>query len=721
MNSGDCAPLPGLDPHSLPNGNCESIWMLWNDNKPHVERVLRASFRLSQWDLEEAMSIAMLKFYEQYPKHRHKVRNLPAWLARLARNATTDHLRKEMRLQRKHEGGGLAQPREHLPEPETAAGRALPDDRPELLDLVFLGGRLSGKLRETAIAYFVRGKKYGEIAGTEQVGASTIRKRIQIVRKKLRGEFRKQARRSATAMAGPDRQFVSVTSRMLPGPPPHQNVFVQVFLHWPPSRGRQRMATLKSYLGLRRPRECSKWLELAELYLADGCWLNALECYAACYRKYPSILEVGWRAAQLHCLLGNQANAEWLCREMLACELSPARTNELEGCCAWVQCDMPAARTAWESAASCEPSNPAHLLHLFHAFIAEGRGPEARDVLDRVLAIDPHHHQAIGLLLPILHASGEHGLLRQYADALYSRGDRNAAVVKYYADFRLQEDLGPRESDGLRRLLTSALKTAPGFTGLLDTRAAYMAVMEQPLRLVRFLDSTTQSHPASPGAWKVRALWMCRLGRTREAVTAVRKARALTPRDHAVLAAAAYVAAHHGLRDLLLEVFDALVESPTEAEAAAAHPRLVLSAAIAWSMVTSDTRRAVGLAERAVTLSGGADPLVLYAHGRMLAQVGQVRPALTAFQSAWEIVRPMNGHFLLPHLRQGIFTALLECGEVSQAQSWRASVGAGAQHFGGPLRPATGPAEDGSPFKLSEIILFFARCGDSRPAFTISV
>jgi RNA polymerase sigma factor (sigma-70 family) len=711
MNLGDPAPPPGLEPHSLPQGNRESIWTLWHDNQRHVERVLRASFRLSQWDLDEALSIAMLKFHEQYPKHRHKIRNLQAWLARLARNATTDHLRKEMRLHRRHQESGNLQLLEHLVGPETVT--AVPaEERPELPGMTFLRNRLSGKLRETAIAYFVQGKKYREIAGAEQVEASTIRKRIQIVRKKLRAELHKQ---SVNAQAVPDGRFGPVTSRILPGPPTRHDVFVQVFLHWIPTRGRQRVATLKSYLGRRQPRECSKWLELAELHLAGGCWLEALDCYVACYRKYPSVLEVGWRAAQLHCLLGNQDESELLCREMLASELSPAKTHELKGCLAWIQGDLVAARKAWQSAAVLEPENSTYLVHLFHACMARGRVHEARDSLARVLALDPHHYQAISLLLPMLHANGEHGLLQQHAASLYSRGSRNAMVVKYYADFRLQQDLTPQEFDSLRRMMSSALATAPGFTGLLDTRARYLTVMDQPQRLLRFLDSIVHLHPGSAGAWKVRAIWMCHLGRTKEAVIAIRRACALAPRDHAVLAAAAYVAACYRLKDLWLELLD----PQTKAEAGA-HPRLLLSAAIAWSAVAGDTRRSLDLAQRAAK-TGSADPLVVYAHGRLLAEAGASREALVAFQPAWAMVHPVAGHILIPHLQREISAALLACGELSQARQWRNSPGNAPGSLNSFAAPACNPAELGLPFKLPELLLFFARCGDSRPDFIISV
>jgi RNA polymerase sigma factor (sigma-70 family) len=705
MNSGDPA-LAGSWIPDLFSGNSDDIWMLWHRNKCHVERVLRASFRLSQWDMEEVLSITMLKFYEQFPRHCGKIKNLSAWLARLAQNATTDHLRKERRRQQRYQNLDEAQLYCALVETSLVSAPEPQHESKESLDFMFQG--LSATLRETAIAHFVEGRKYREIADAQQVQVATIRKRIQSIREHLRGEWSKQAQEEALAPGIPGRH-VSVASRIFPGPASH-DLFVHIFFQRIPSRSQQRAATLQRYLSKRRPRDPGKWLDLAEMHLAAGDWTKALDCYEACHKKYPSLIEAAWRAAQLHLILDNQSRAHQLSREMVRSARSPAREHLLRGYCSWIEGNLLEARTAWERAALLEPENPDHHMRLFHVLMAEGRSEAARSRIDRVLVISSEHHRAMNLILPSLHASGEHALLKHYASLLYAKGDRNAAVVKYYADCRLQEDdCTPEESDSLRRQVTQALETAPGFPGLLDTRARQLQGVGGSLRLFKFLDAMIESHPSSASAWTIRAIWMCHLGHTAQAIAAAGTARSLTPRVPGIMAAMAWVATCRNVRELSVEVLDCLVA------AGAACPRLALSAAIVSAIVFQNMKQALELSELALR-SGSADPFIVYGHGRILAQAGWIHEAIHAFQSAWEMVLPRGVHVLMPHLEYDLHTTSTASRTLPGLECERNATAARPAWLG---LPPTRRRQKLGPLLLSDLLLFFARCYDSATAVTI--
>jgi RNA polymerase sigma factor (sigma-70 family) len=704
MNTGN-TPFAGVWTPDLFSGKPEDLWRVWHENNCHIQKVLRASFCLSKWDMEEIMSIAMLKFYTQFPKHCTEIRNLSAWLARFAQNTATDYLRQERRRQQRYEY--LDEQQYYGPLVEHSFIPAQEDQTKETLEAILLRARLSATLRETAIAHFVRGKTYLEIAHAQQIQIATVRKRIQIIREQLRNNLKDTPPDAARPASRPD----TIASRILPGAGRRPDFFVQIFFQWTPKRGGQRAATLERYLNQREPRDSNKWMELAEMHLAAGRWEKARDCYETCRKKYPSILEAAWRSAYLHHLLGEQSRAQAICNEMLQAAGPPPRLHLLQGYSAWMQGDWGAARTSWEYAALLEPNNPDHHLRLFHIHIAEGRADEARNRIYKALTISPNHHRAMNLILSVLHAEGNYGLLKKYTGILYAKGDHNAAVIKYHADIRLRAgDCTPAEIDALRRQVMQALETTPDFAGLLDTRASQIQAVSGPLRLVNFLDSIIQSQPASANAWKVRAIWMCHQGRIEKAIAAARTAHRLAPANPAILAALAWVAVHGGIKELLAEALDSLTA------AGASHPRLMLAAAIV-SALDRNLERALKLSERALQ-SAGTDPFILYGRGRTLAQCGRMQQALESFQAALDVILPIQDHVLLPHLRY-------EIGLIPASSAK-------------PLRPkhCESPAEIPLPepihlpvclncrpnsgrMPFSDLLLFLARCYDTMPSFTI--
>lgn len=126
---------------------------------------------------EDLAQETFLRLYRWRARYEPRAR-FATFLFTLARHAWTDHLRRVMR--RPKEGGGEMS--ETVPDPD--AGIEATDLH---LDLQTALGRLSEKLRDVVVLNVYQGLAYKEIAGILEIPEGTVKSRMFLALRELRG------------------------------------------------------------------------------------------------------------------------------------------------------------------------------------------------------------------------------------------------------------------------------------------------------------------------------------------------------------------------------------------------------------------------------------------------------------------------------------------------------------------------------------------------------
>lgn len=176
--------LRAIAPEAPPIAAGAAFWSLW---LAHRDALRRQSLRFSNGhlaDAEDALSEAMLKAAQAYP--RLEIRNAPAWLLRLVRNACIDRHRARRRGERVAQNIGIdaAAVPAAAPQPPRS-----PEDllaaRQEIRVLKSALGALPPLLAEP-LRLHLDERSDSEIAAQLDVTREAVRKRRQLARDWLR-------------------------------------------------------------------------------------------------------------------------------------------------------------------------------------------------------------------------------------------------------------------------------------------------------------------------------------------------------------------------------------------------------------------------------------------------------------------------------------------------------------------------------------------------------
>lgn len=314
------------------------------------------------------------------------------------------------------------------------------------------------------------------------------------------------------------------------------------------------------------PRDPRAWLALAQAQRGLGQLEGALGAASEAQRLAPRQPEILATLAEIHATLGDFDEALSLALE--AANLAPENVSVLLLKSALLaqtgQADsaIRILRSAWSST---DP-DPRVGEQLALTLWEEGRGPEAAQIADRALAIDPTRGNAALVLGLQLASLGEQPLTaahwletaqregvpggdRLYLDIgqLYLQGGNpraaivplEAATVVDPASARAHGLLAEAyEGVGDSKRATQARSAADGLGSSLESQVAEIGRMlerGQTGKALDALDPLLQEHPRNLGLVTMKASILANQGRFTEAINTIGSARALRPNESQLL------------------------------------------------------------------------------------------------------------------------------------------------------------------------------------------
>lgn len=169
-----------LDPSLLPRARAGDKDAFERLVAPHLDRLFRLVHALvgNDADAADITQEAIIKAYRAIGGFRGDA-DLFTWLARIARNACYDEVK---RAARRHE-----EPVEDLPEVASERSLERQSEQAELVQLVHGAiATLSDKLRDPLVLYDIEGYSYEEIAGIMGLNLGTVKSRLNRAREALR-------------------------------------------------------------------------------------------------------------------------------------------------------------------------------------------------------------------------------------------------------------------------------------------------------------------------------------------------------------------------------------------------------------------------------------------------------------------------------------------------------------------------------------------------------
>jgi RNA polymerase sigma factor (sigma-70 family) len=178
----------------LADGDAHAFWELWVPRQPEIFMICYRRMGKRVEDAEDALSEVMQRARETLPREALRIRNLTAWLYRMATNVCIDLYRRD---KRRHQGlwltdGALLNSPDTQPSPEGCPAA------------IFLAAEVNGavarivrglpqRLRGAAGLFFLDGASYQTISVALDISEPNARKRIQearrILKQRLTDEF----------------------------------------------------------------------------------------------------------------------------------------------------------------------------------------------------------------------------------------------------------------------------------------------------------------------------------------------------------------------------------------------------------------------------------------------------------------------------------------------------------------------------------------------------
>jgi RNA polymerase sigma factor (sigma-70 family) len=169
------------------SGDGGAFWELWT---PHHRRLYlicytRMGGRVE--DAEDALSEVMHRAYETLPREAPRVRNLGAWLRRIAVNLCIDLYRRNRRRNR------VMDTVEFAGSASMAASPGAEFDNAELWIVITSAiDSLPSRLRVAAQLFFLKSAAYAAIASELEISEPNARKRVQEARRMLKEKLREE-------------------------------------------------------------------------------------------------------------------------------------------------------------------------------------------------------------------------------------------------------------------------------------------------------------------------------------------------------------------------------------------------------------------------------------------------------------------------------------------------------------------------------------------------
>lgn len=662
----------------LARGDRNAFWLLWQEHHDHLRHLCLGLLRGHCDDVDDVLSETMLKAWEGLPRCAAEIRNLRAWLARVAYRVCMDWWRDRGRTV--HYSDVLEETGAHAVTESQA-----PDDPQDLLlkreeygQLVRVIGGLPPRLRDPLVLYVFQDKSYPEIASQLSISEANLRKRIQQAREALRqadpnvsipspAALRPAARRPnagadiapslSGAPTGLGSNYVAdigdLAEEALARNPYEirwrevelrlvrvelESGTVRDFplvLDYKPARREVRLETIHRYLQ-RHPRGWRRRLELAQIHYASGQWNEAIAEYRRVLAQQPHLLESWLRLGEMLRLMHRFGEARQAYQDALKLSRRAATQHYLRGQLALCEQQYQQAAKEFGAAAAAEPANAIHWHALARAHLGAGQPQEALQAYDQALQLNPDDRVALLNSYSPLVTAGQLGeAQRRLGHALTMRPDC-AIGLTLLANARCASGLAKgRDGQKTRRLIARALHLVP------DSADPWAALAQFHIRRGEWeegravLRDFTTRHPQCPQGWYHYSIWLAATGAYQEAAEAILTAHSLHPRSFPIAHwACAILSLTNRTADLQVMTERLLTCFPGRWDTYAA-------AGLALAGALGNPERGCEVAAQApAQQSQLAAAWLLY--GEVLALAQRYSEAVVALQRGWELF-PQDG------------------------------------------------------------------------------
>ncbi|WP_374827919.1 tetratricopeptide repeat protein [Aerosakkonema sp. BLCC-F183] len=306
---------------------------------------------------------------------------------------------------------------------------------------------------------------------------------------------------------------------------------VHLVLDEKPIRQDQKLKTLSQYV----QQYASGWkkrLELAELFYAIGQWEQAVEEYRQVIDRQPQLIDVRLKLGKLLQLMGRLAEAIEVYQDALPLSGNKATEQYITGAIALCQSDIPKAIVAFETAAHLEPDNAAHWLVLGQLHMGRENPVGALQAFDRILSINPDDIVALIHSYDALMAVGNVREARERLNKSIALDPDRLWVLQRQLDDRCQMRLvSGEQGKQTKKMIGAALQQAPHGADAHKSLAYYHIFRGDWEQGTRVLAQFTEEHPNNPSGWYHYGRCLFHTGEYQAAALVMRKVYRLYPQD----------------------------------------------------------------------------------------------------------------------------------------------------------------------------------------------
>ncbi len=499
-----------------------------------------------RFEAEDALSESMIKARQRIETFAGEIRNVEAWLTRLAYNHCIDQRRQRKRMPVTGDEATLGDRSN-----KSFRTADLPDNQlivtEKTQSLFHFATELSPNLKVPFVMHFLHEKPYAVIAEQCGLTIANVRKRIQMARDELRerlNDLDTGKRRAPTRNGGGGLNSEPVEASREEGKPNFAleletaggvlpsgvwlNAHVYVTERSVGSR-RKKLETLRRYVE-RHPNGWKKRLQLAGLCEQCGLWQEAVSHYDFVFAKKMERPEAAWRLARLWRILGRPDEAARVMRQASERVVSQALVKTFLGWSAHCELRVAEAERLLGQAAVSYPGS-SFVQYCWGAFLSQtGRAEMALRGFYQALRAEPGHLPSMSQVVEISRLVEPHQTYLHRLETLLRQHPNHPLALRRMVEIRCVQSADPARDEGLRQMLEQLRDHCDGAAFYLEAFCDYYRAIDREDQALSLLQDFVKRRPDSPGGWCRLAHLRFSLGFKNDGMRALHRAKSLFKR-----------------------------------------------------------------------------------------------------------------------------------------------------------------------------------------------
>ncbi len=418
---------------------------------------------------------------------------------------------------------------------------------------------------------------------------------------------------------------------------------VHLVLDKKPTRQDQKLKTYRQYVQ-KYPQGWKKRLELADLLYGMGNWQQAIAEYRQVIERSPQLINVRLHLGKILQMMKREAEAIELYNSALELSCNQGTQHHISGLIAVCKGDSQKAIAAFDAAANLQPDKTVHWLALAQVEMDRENPIGALAAFERVLSINSDDIVALIHSYDALISVGDFQEARQRLDRAIALTPDDFRVLQRQLDQRCGMRLvSGEEGKQTKKLIGSVLRQAPHGAEAYRSLAYYHIYRGDWAQGVDVLAEFTEKHPNNPSAWYYYGQYLFHIGEYQRAAEMMLKAYRLYPNDCEIYRALCEIlpveplplSSQAGNVNLALIVGEMLKRFPERWSVWATAGRVLVES-------LKDIDRGCSVSVQGTQLQPQL-PDAWFRHGRVLALALKHQEAVEALQQGWQLLPKAGG------------------------------------------------------------------------------